>query len=418
MATRLNQVLTFTNVAPAAIVALPHDINVNDVALRPDFVFRDNGDFAVISCTTTLLTVQNNGVGVATLNAWLERQHTIDRAYGDNADVDLSPQPFVPAAGTGGGVDIDAVIFDDSVPGTNLNIRADRALNNSPINNALTQITNLSSKDGFDNPAALGATGMGSTIGGGNDNTASGLRATVPGGTNNTASGSNSFACGVGSIASGTRSAAFNRADATSTGAFAANDAAASNTEAAAFNSGDAQGLQSFSINNSTAIGSRSFASGADSQALRDSQASHAGGSEITSGAAQTSVLVFRATTPGVGAGESVALGYGPTPAVFELENLKGYTIVVTAIARGLVGGAPNVQSFRRMFSVRRTAGLTTIAASGALEQIGDAASATWTLVASVGAAPDHFALTFSTGATTSNARIVADVSFVEVTPP
>jgi hypothetical protein len=310
-----------------------------------------------------------------------------------------------------------AVIFDDSVPGTNRNIRSTRTAP-SPIDNTQAQITNLSSKDGFDNPAALGAVGSGSTIGGGNDNTASGFRSTVPGGTNNTASGSNSFACGVGSVASGTRSAAFNRADATSTGAFAANDAAASNTEAAAFNSGDAQGLQSFSINNSTAIGPRSFASGGDSQALRDTQFSHASGSEITSGAAQTSVLVFRGTTPGAGVGESVALRYGPTPAVFELENPKGYVVRVTAVARGLVGGVPNVRTFVQTLAVRRTAGVTTIAAAGVQEVLGDAASATWTLVASVGVGPDHLAFTFSTGATTSAARIVADVSFVEVTPP
>jgi len=98
VATQLNQVLTFINVAPAAIVALPHNINVSDVPVKPDFVFRDNGDFTVISCTTTVLTVQNTSAGIATLNAWLWHQHTIDRVYGDNVVVDLNPQPFVPAS--------------------------------------------------------------------------------------------------------------------------------------------------------------------------------------------------------------------------------------------------------------------------------------------------------------------------------
>jgi hypothetical protein len=88
-------------VAPAAIVTLPHEINVNGVPVKPDLIFRDNGNFAIVSCTTTALTVQNNGVGVGTLNAWLEHQHTIDRAYGDKALQDLTPQPFIPASGAG-----------------------------------------------------------------------------------------------------------------------------------------------------------------------------------------------------------------------------------------------------------------------------------------------------------------------------
>lgn len=101
--TRLNQVLTFTNVIAGATVALPHNINVNGVAVIPDFVFPDNSNFQVVSCTTTTLTVKNGGTSTQTLNAWLWRQHTIDRAYGGRQITNLSPQPFVPAGGSGGG---------------------------------------------------------------------------------------------------------------------------------------------------------------------------------------------------------------------------------------------------------------------------------------------------------------------------
>ncbi len=99
--TRLNQILTFTAVAPGATVALAHGINVNGRLVKPDIVFRDDGDFSIVSVTTTTVTVKNNGANVATLNVWLWRQHTIDRAYGGSATTDLTPQPFIPAAGGG-----------------------------------------------------------------------------------------------------------------------------------------------------------------------------------------------------------------------------------------------------------------------------------------------------------------------------
>lgn len=104
MATRLHQVLTFAAVAPGGIVTLPHSLNVNSVAVLPDFIFRDNGDFAVLGASTTDVTVQNNGAGVGTLNAWLFVLHTIERDFGASSVTSLLPQPFIPAAsGSGGG---------------------------------------------------------------------------------------------------------------------------------------------------------------------------------------------------------------------------------------------------------------------------------------------------------------------------
>lgn len=118
-------------------------------------------------------------------------------------------------------------------------------------------------------------------------------------------------------------------------------------------------------------------------------------------------------STPGSGPGESVELGSGAL-----LQNDKAYTIVVSAVARGSVSGSPCMQSFRQTFAARREAGTSVIAASGVLEQLGDAASSSWTLVASIGAGPDRFRLVFNTGATTSAVNVVAKVEMTEVQNP
>ncbi len=128
----------------------------------------------------------------------------------------------VPAGGGGPPpTDDDAVIFDDATPGDNLNIRSDRAADQSPIDNTLTQITNFGSADGSYDPTATGATGTSSTIGGGNDhsasgdystisggagNIASGYAATIPGGESNLADGTDAYAEGALNTSSGTAS--------------------------------------------------------------------------------------------------------------------------------------------------------------------------------------------------------------------
>lgn len=92
-----------------------------------------------------------------------------------------------------------AVVFG---PGTT-NIKSNRSADQSPIDDAKTQITNFGSADGTQDPGALGATGLASTIGGGDDNTASGDYSTVAGGRANVASGPDSYAEGAQNIASG-----------------------------------------------------------------------------------------------------------------------------------------------------------------------------------------------------------------------
>lgn len=116
---RLDQILTFTNVAAGDTVDLPHDINVNGTPVVPDFAFRDNGDFSVDSVDETTATVTNNGSAPATLNLYLWRRHTHERNYGAAQINNLVPQPFVPAAGGGGGLQgIQAFLWTSDVDDT------------------------------------------------------------------------------------------------------------------------------------------------------------------------------------------------------------------------------------------------------------------------------------------------------------
>lgn len=103
MATTLHQVLTFTAVPPGGIATLPHDLNVNQFPVAPDILFRDNGNFSIISASDVSVTVQNNAAGAETLNAWLFVLHTMERQFGSVDITSLSPQPFIPAASGGGG---------------------------------------------------------------------------------------------------------------------------------------------------------------------------------------------------------------------------------------------------------------------------------------------------------------------------
>ena len=371
-----------------------------------------------------------------------------------------------------------AVIFDDSVPGTNSNIRSDRAVNQSPIDNTRSQITNLGSQDGLWNGAAYGATGIASTIGGGDDNSAgpadyatvgggagnvaSGFAATVPGGAENTAKGDYSVAEGFQTTANGGASHAegsgtlSNSAYAHAEGDQTTASGAASHAEGALTTaSGDGSHAEGISTqatargahaegastaafqemahaegDNTTAAAGASHSQGLSSYAQGTGIHAHACGSgtsaldlSLIQGSTQNRVIEMTGQTPGAGAGETVELDFGYITSSEQftfgvpLDDM-GYTIVVTAIARGMITGVYCSQSFRQMFSVLVTGGVATLEASGTLEQIGSAAAAPWTLVGSIAAAPTRFSLAFSTGATTSRARISAKVESIEIYNP
>lgn len=103
MATQLKNILAFNNVAAGAFATLPHSLNYKGLGLVPDKLQLDNANFAYISADNANVTVQNNDVAPASCNVLVEHWHTIERTFGPDSVVALSPQPFVPAIGGGGG---------------------------------------------------------------------------------------------------------------------------------------------------------------------------------------------------------------------------------------------------------------------------------------------------------------------------
>lgn len=103
MADRLIQILAFENVGPGAQVSLPHNLNVQGYAVTPDYAARDNAEFTIDAVTSNSVTVTNTSGAPAACHVWLERKHTIQRAFGAVGTTALAPQPFVPAVGGGGG---------------------------------------------------------------------------------------------------------------------------------------------------------------------------------------------------------------------------------------------------------------------------------------------------------------------------
>jgi len=105
MATRLIQIVPFTAVPASGTVALPHQINVNGVPEKPDFVAADTAGFTV-TVTAAQVSVTNNGASPASVNVWLELKHTTSRQLGTVPDTlypSLIPRPFVVASGGGSG---------------------------------------------------------------------------------------------------------------------------------------------------------------------------------------------------------------------------------------------------------------------------------------------------------------------------
>lgn len=162
------------------------------------------------------------------------------------------------------------------------------------------------------------------------------------------------------------------------------------------------------------AAGDRALATGSGASALRESQHAHANGSFAADGDAQTSVIVMHGVVPGAAPGESVELMFGDAgDQTLQLENSHAYTIEVSAVARD-----PNnkgTQSWVQRYCVQRVGGVTTIEGVGADDHFGSDASKTWTLVASVGAGPDRFVLTFTTTGAQAAARCVATLRITEV---
>jgi hypothetical protein len=117
MATQLIQIVSFVGVGAGATVALPHQINVNDVPEAPDFVAPDAPGFS-IAVTNAQVSVTNHNTGPASVNVWLELKHSIPRQLGRAptglTTPSLTPRPFIASGGAAAG---GSVVTDKSLAG-------------------------------------------------------------------------------------------------------------------------------------------------------------------------------------------------------------------------------------------------------------------------------------------------------------
>ena len=139
MATQLKNIVTFTNVAAGASVPLAHGLNVNGLAVIPDELKTDNPDFSAAADATNI-TVTNNGASTASVSVLAEHWHTIERAFGDSATKNLSPQPFVEGASNSNPVGTFALTALDD--GSITDVYVD-PLNGDDTNDGLTPATAL-----------------------------------------------------------------------------------------------------------------------------------------------------------------------------------------------------------------------------------------------------------------------------------
>ena len=108
MATVLKKLLTFTNLAAGGTSSQNHGLNVQGLLKIPDHIHFDNANFNLVSATTTIITVVNNGGVAATGRVLCELWHTYERAFGNSLTdyVEQLPNPpFVTrgASGSSGG---------------------------------------------------------------------------------------------------------------------------------------------------------------------------------------------------------------------------------------------------------------------------------------------------------------------------
>lgn len=106
---RLQQILTFTNVAAGGNAAAAHQLVVHSqdpTPPIPDIIAFDNAAFDFVSLVGNVLTVTNLAPTIESCHVWLLYFHTIDREYGNRQTTQLTPAPFIirgggiPQAGT------------------------------------------------------------------------------------------------------------------------------------------------------------------------------------------------------------------------------------------------------------------------------------------------------------------------------
>lgn len=467
MATRLYEVLTFTNVGAGAQASLPHHLNANGLAVVPDLLYPDASGFSLVSADATQITVQNNNAGIASLDLALVSFFSMLRYFGQGGPVSqggqgaLVPQPFfvsgggsVPpganlwAAGTGAG----SVLQNNGSGNLAGGVNSISAGNNN-------HLTGSASFAAGDSNVETGADSATNTLTGNQNSIAHAFCAYVEGnrnvitgdasgavdfnhveGNTNHVTGTIAHPCdfnhveGSGNTLNGTASACeFNHVEGDS---HTVTDADTCHVEGFSHTVNPLNGTcnhvegQSHTLNSGVKVNNNhveglantvgpvdtAHIQGTGAKSVFETQDVMASGRFAADGDAQTSQLVVRGSTPGAAPGEAVELKFGSAGAkVLTFEDGKAYTIEVSAVAKDTVAGGKGMQSWVQRYAVRKAAGVAVIAGTGAVDQFGDAASATWTLAASIGAGPDRFLLTFTTVGAQAAAKCAATVRIVEV---
>jgi hypothetical protein len=99
MATQLKNIVRFVNVVPGATVALPHGLAISppgggEIPQVPDILIPSGPGFAM-TANATNVSVTNETAVVRSVDVIAEHWHSVERAFGDAAVLDLVPQPFV-----------------------------------------------------------------------------------------------------------------------------------------------------------------------------------------------------------------------------------------------------------------------------------------------------------------------------------
>jgi hypothetical protein len=93
---RLKNTLTFTDLAPAASVILPHGLRTSTLRpLAPDIIFVPSADLAVTASDSVAITLMNNGLVPLSGSLLVEAWHTLEREFDGVQNVDLPVKPYV-----------------------------------------------------------------------------------------------------------------------------------------------------------------------------------------------------------------------------------------------------------------------------------------------------------------------------------
>lgn len=109
MATRIKNILRFTNLVVGVPTSIAHNLNVSDRGVIPDLVIPSIGGFTITGDATNV-TVTRDAGSAAAVDVFAEYWHTEDRAFGSTTpnpgtqpDGSLVPAPFVMDPTGGGG---------------------------------------------------------------------------------------------------------------------------------------------------------------------------------------------------------------------------------------------------------------------------------------------------------------------------